>query len=252
MQLNPDHEGPFPLILSDPTIATTDFTDPFKFAQWYWQDLMLTHNVIIRALNAIWLNAALVLSEDEQAFVGYALATVSMIRWHHGTQETVVFPRLQSKIDMRKNMAEHLKIDKKMKEFEEHLQRVQDGAKVFDMAEILELRNSFGVPLVEHFHNEIESFRPKSLYRCSQLELTDLYTALENHKHGLRDSAHIYPFLLSAHNREVAPNWPVVPASVRWVAQHVGPYVHGHYWKFAPYTTQGQFQTYPMHEHHAL
>ena len=158
IQIEPDHEGPYPLIPLPTDPSVLNFTDPHTLAQWLSTDLALTHNVVIRALNTIWLNAPLIQPEDETAFAGYALACVGMIKWHHEMQERILFPLLQLKLmDMRKNMAQHIAVEGRLGEFEKYLIRVRDKVEKLDADRVLEMRRGFGGLLVQHFHDEVQA-----------------------------------------------------------------------------------------------
>jgi hypothetical protein len=157
VQIKVDHEGPYPCIPITCSVDL-DFGNHSNISLWFPDDLALTHNVIIRALNSIWLNAPLVLAEDEADFVGYCLACVDLIRAHHTTQETRIFPLLQEKIDMRTNVVQHLAFEASLHEFEAYLKKIQHKAESFDNVRILELRQAFGYKLVQHLHDEVSRY----------------------------------------------------------------------------------------------
>ncbi|CAA7268770.1 unnamed protein product [Cyclocybe aegerita] len=250
MQIDPNHEGPYPLLPVDSeTCSHLNFSDTDDIAQWFSTDLTLMHNVIIRALNAIWLYAPLVLPEDESAFTGYALACVSMIRWHHDAQENFVFPRLQRKADMRPNVLQHLGFDARMKSFEEYLNKVHDRREPFDSEKVIELRRGFGGKLVQHLHDEVRTVSPARLLTFNRDKLKRIADALDDNKTGFRDSSTLFPFIITAHNQEHAPDWPVVPTALKWFLSHVGLHLHRQYWIFSPYTIDGELQNYPPHKH---
>ncbi|KDR77178.1 hypothetical protein GALMADRAFT_139192 [Galerina marginata CBS 339.88] len=238
-------DGPYPLI----SISNTsfDFHNTSNIAQWFSTELSLTHNVILRALNAIWLNAFLVLPADEGDFMGFGLACLSMIRSHHETQEKVVFPILQEKIDMRMNVVQHIEFDELLKDLETYLRKVQNKQEPYDSGRLLELRAALGSRLVQHLHDEVDTVNPKYLYAFSKQELMNLVHAIDEHKKNFRDSATLLPFIVTNHHKEDAPDWPIVPASLKWLTNHVGFQLHRHYWKFSPYTATGDVQTYPPH-----
>lgn len=155
MSLSFSPEGPFPLI----PITSSDhkFDDYDNLAQWFSTELALTHNVIIRALNSIWLNAPLVPPEDVGSFTGYGLACVAMIRGHHDIQEQVVFPRLQEKVDMRTNVVQHLSFEASLQNFDIYLRRVHDRVEPYECDKVLQLREDLGRDLIPHLHSEASS-----------------------------------------------------------------------------------------------
>lgn len=155
MILATDHDGPYPLIPITCN-ADLDFADhSSNITLWLADEVALTHNVIIRALNSIWLNAPLVLPGDEPDFVGYALACLLFVREYHRAQEEIVFPHLQSKLDMRSNVVDHLAFEAPLTQFESYLERVRDGAEKYDLETVLARRNEVGNIMVQHFHDEV-------------------------------------------------------------------------------------------------
>ncbi|KAF9485710.1 hypothetical protein BDN70DRAFT_974564 [Pholiota conissans] len=193
IQIAADHEGPYPCI---PITCNfdLDFGDHNNIALWFADDLALTHNVIIRGLNSIWLKAPLVSPEDEADFVGYCLVCVDLIRAHHKAQETIIFPLLQERIDMRTNVVEHLSFEAALHDFEVYLKQLQAKKAIFDNFKILELRKAFGSVLVQHFHAEIPL-------------LFDKFGGLEDHYTKIRESQTLFPFIMTHHNREDASTW---------------------------------------------
>ncbi|KAF4613132.1 hypothetical protein D9613_011149 [Agrocybe pediades] len=242
-----DPDAPYPLIPI--TTTTCNFHDPSSLAQSFATSLSLTHNTILRALNSIWLNAPLLSSdspEDTSAFAGYALSCASMIRHTHGdVQERIVFPRLQEKLDMRANVLQHLGFEKELCAFEEYFRAVRDGERVYESERALSVRAELGSKLVDHLHQEPTTMSPNKLYAFSKQELKDLAHAIEEHdKDCWKSSATLLPFLITHHRKEDAPDWPVIPSSVRWIVDHVGFHVHKSYWRFSPFTEAGDFHTY--------
>lgn len=155
MIIAPDHDGPYPLIPISCS-ADLDFADhSSNISLWLADELALTHNVIIRALNSVWLNAPLLLPGDESDFVGYALACVSFVREHHRAQEEIAFPHLQVKLDMRSNVVDHLAFEAPLKQFESYLEHVRDGAEKYDAEKLLAYRNEVGSIMVQHLHDEV-------------------------------------------------------------------------------------------------
>ncbi|KAF8902576.1 hypothetical protein CPB84DRAFT_1846226 [Gymnopilus junonius] len=254
-------EGPYPLIPINDT--NFDFHNSNTLAQWFSTELILMHNVVIRGLNSIWLNAPLVLRSDTKSFIGYGLACTSLIRAHHKTQEQVIFPRFQEKIDMRMNVVQHLTFETQLKNLEAYLQNVLEGNESYDCERLLGLRAALGGTLVQHLHDEVRvlqspffskaEINEREVSTVSQMqlsafsveELNIIAHAIDDHKKDLRDSPTFFPFIMTHHHKEDAPNWPVLPASVKWLINHVGLHLHHDYWKFSPYTATGDFRVYP-------
>ena len=156
MSPNFSPEAPYPLII--PPNAKVDFQDNDYFAQWFSTELTLIHNIIIRGLNSIWLNAPLVSPSDTKDFIGYGLACVSLLRAHNKTQEEAIFPKFQQKLDMRPNVVQHLAFENQLKELETYLLKVQSGVEPYDYERLLELRAALGSVLIQHLHDEVSFY----------------------------------------------------------------------------------------------
>ena len=100
-----DIENPYPLIPlpTVPFLATVS-DNPAAYLSY---DMALIHNVFIRAINSIWRNSILVMLRDEVAFAGYTRCCLAPIHSHHHSEETFLFPFLQTKLDMSHNLEQH-------------------------------------------------------------------------------------------------------------------------------------------------
>jgi hypothetical protein len=67
------------------------------------------HNAFIRALNGIWHLAPKVPENDLPNFVGYVLAVVQCIHFHHEEEETAVFPAVERETGVVGIMGDNVK-----------------------------------------------------------------------------------------------------------------------------------------------
>lgn len=154
LQAAAKEKPPFPLI-SVPPLPTGyehDHTETF------YMQMSLIHNCYIRGLNSIWLNAPVVTPKDEKAFAGYALACTAAIHGHHEGEETIIFPFLQSKVDMAVNVEQHEAFYDGLAAFEAYMTDVQQNVEKFDPIRVRQLVMAFGEPMIEHLHAEVSSF----------------------------------------------------------------------------------------------
>lgn len=124
-------------------------------AEFFHVDMSLIHNVIIRGLNSCWVNAPLVKPKDEQAFAGYALTLIELIRSHHHGEETIIFPFLQTKFDMGDNINQHAEFHDGIEAFEKHFLDVKNKSEKYDAEKTRALLRAFADLLVEHLHSEV-------------------------------------------------------------------------------------------------
>lgn len=122
-------------------------------------EMSVVHNVLIRSLNAIWHNAALVSAKDTPAFIGYALLVLSAIHSHHETEEKLMFPAFSGAgLNMEENIEQHKAFHEGMEAFEKYLEQVKSNALLYDAVKTRELLKTFADPLVHHLHEEVGVF----------------------------------------------------------------------------------------------
>ena len=147
-----DVENPYPLI-SLPTVSVlaTVSDNPAAYLSC---DMALIHNVFIRAINSIWRNSILVMPRDEVAFAGYIRCCLAPIHSHHHSEETFLFPFLQTKLE------QHATFQVGMHPFEQYMTQVFNGEEKYDGEKTRGLLQAFADPLVEHLQEEV------GLYPC--------------------------------------------------------------------------------------
>ncbi|KIM41577.1 hypothetical protein M413DRAFT_151442 [Hebeloma cylindrosporum] len=209
-------------------------------------DMSLIHNVFIRGLNSIWRNAPLVKPNDVGAFAGYSLTCMNAIQQHHHGEETLIFPYLQTKLDMAHNIEQHEGFHAGMDAFEEYMKKVQTNEETFDAEKTRELLKAFADPLVQHLHEEISTLSPGRMkaFDDDQEGVKNMYQQLEEHIKTQPGKLTVFPFVMSHHDPKLAPNWPPAPAPILWFSRNIAPWRHRSYWKFSPFTSHGVPQVY--------
>lgn len=119
--------------------------------------MSLIHNVIIRGLNSLYTKAPRVAEADTVDFAGYALAWTHLLHDHHHGEETILFPFLQTKLDMDHNINQHKEFIEPMKAFEDYMGEVQKKQVAYDGQKAREMLESFGDVLVTHLHEEVST-----------------------------------------------------------------------------------------------
>jgi len=131
----------------------------FKFLQdhvsTFGIDMALIYNVFIRCLNSIYYYAPRVKKGDQVAFAGYCLAFTEIVHGHHHSEEEIIFPFLQSKIDMNHNLEQHAKFTRRVDSFEEYMKGVKRKKEVYDSERVRKFLEDFGDDLVAHLHDEV-------------------------------------------------------------------------------------------------
>jgi len=142
----------FPLIPVNCAVGINFYED---HAATFAVDMSLIHNVFIRALNSIHRTAPIIKNKDKVAFAGYCLTFAQLVHEHHHTEEEIIFPFLQKKIDMDHNLEQHAKFATQIRAFEDHMTNVQRKREEYDAEKVVKLLDEFGDHLVEHLHDEV-------------------------------------------------------------------------------------------------
>ncbi|KAF9045583.1 hypothetical protein BJ165DRAFT_1404743 [Panaeolus papilionaceus] len=210
-------------------------------------DMSMIHNVFIRSMNSIYVNAPKVAPKDVPAFAGYCITALDTIESHHHGEETYVFPVLEKKIEeIKHNVDQHKAFHDGMDTFRQYMLDLKSKKESYDGVKVQELCKAFADPLVQHLHDEIPTISPEKLARFDDEPetLKKMFDKLEEHIKSQPGKLTVFPFVMTHHDFEKAPNWPPVPAPIKWFARNVAPHWNSSYWKFSPYTPKGASQTY--------
>ncbi|KAG4432198.1 hypothetical protein IFR05_012321 [Cadophora sp. M221] len=126
-------------------------------------EMCLIHNVIIRVLNCIHLQAPNVkLEKDITDFTTFMHAFIILLHEHHSSEEKHAFPLLEADIGtpgiMEKNVAQHHAFYPGLDRFEDHVKLLREGKETFDGAKVQKLLDDFAPILVQHLSDEIGTF----------------------------------------------------------------------------------------------
>ncbi|TFK32639.1 hypothetical protein BDQ12DRAFT_692248 [Crucibulum laeve] len=218
--------------------------DQHDNAEALYIDMILIHNVLIVGFNSIAVNAPLVRPGDEYAFAGYSLACTELVHTHHDGEESILFPFLQTKLDMSHNQEQHEAFGSGMAAFETYMRSVQSKTETYNKEKVQKLLNDFADILVQHLHDEISTITPEKLRTVDQAGFAK---ALKDHEAYAKSHPGlftIFPFVMVHHDHKATPNWPPIPAPLRWFARNIAGLRHPSYWKFAPYKFNGDVQVY--------
>jgi hemerythrin-like domain-containing protein len=121
--------------------------------------MALIHNIILRGLNCIVLQAKNVKKpEDILDFMAFCDAWTCVLKSHHNTEETVYFPLLEeqstSKGVMAKNHAEHETFLAGLLALDEYIGIVKADVKSYDGSKV-KITEDLGPALETHLRNEI-------------------------------------------------------------------------------------------------
>lgn len=128
-------------------------------------EMTIIHNVIIRGVNAIYLQCINVgergTEKDKIDFANFAARWSELVHEHHHAEEESFFPGINKLTEtpglMDGNVAEHEQFNAGLEEFERHISAVADGKEPYDGPKIKDLIDSFMPVLNNHLASEIET-----------------------------------------------------------------------------------------------
>ncbi|KAH9926345.1 hypothetical protein B0H21DRAFT_139849 [Amylocystis lapponica] len=174
--------------------------------------------------------------DDIANFLGYCKAWAHSIECHHNSEEEVVFPFLQPRMDFSSEIEAHKIVHAGLDEILTFIDAANTTPASFDAAALAEIMTRVKEPLYKHLDEEVAHIVPENMQQFSDEEMRTMNDALEAYaqKHG--DPFLLVPFMRSHTPPEFKDSWPEMP----WVLRKVViPYAlalrYRGYWKYAPY-----------------
>jgi hemerythrin-like domain-containing protein len=157
--------------------------------------MALIHNIVLRGLNCITLQANHVKSpEDILDFMAFCDAWSCTLHSHHNTEETVYFPLLEEqsteKGAMARNHAEHETFLPGLSTLDEYIQRVKADVKRYDGSKILKITEDLGPALEAHLTNEIDLL--ESLAKDEKIDWNLLGKTMAAHSKKVADRVSVF------------------------------------------------------------
>ena len=123
-------------------------------------EMALIHNIILRGLNCITLQAKNVKKpKDILDFMAFCDAWTCVLKSHHNAEETVYFPLLEeqstSKGVMARNHAEHETFLPGLVALDEYIRTVKANVQSYDGSTVVKITEDLGPALETHLRNEI-------------------------------------------------------------------------------------------------
>ncbi|KAK1971086.1 hemerythrin HHE cation binding domain-containing protein [Colletotrichum sublineola] len=251
MAIYADH--PYALIPT-PTYQTVqnekDAPKPDMFTR-IASEMALIHNMAIRGLNSIYLQAPYVSSSDSKAFLRYTLAWYSLLHVHHSGEEADFFPAVEEltgqKGLMDCNVSQHREFHDGLEAFKTYVDACVGGKEKFDGPQLVTLIDGFGEALTKHLAEEIPSIlglRDFGIDKMAPLEQKFAEEGAKSMKTlGLVKGL---PFCFSNHDLAFEgghwENWPPAPPVIKLLCRHITYRLHTKSWKFAACDRMGNLK----------
>ncbi|KAF5385012.1 hypothetical protein D9615_001028 [Tricholomella constricta] len=176
--------------------------------------------------------------DDLNNFLGYCQAWALAIDSHHDSEEQVVFPFLNEKMDFSGEREQHEAIHKDLERLLAMLFDAKADPTKFDAAKLRDLMVAFKEPLYTHLDEEVDHISASKLKdaQFAERDVLNMIGKLESYAKSHGDPFLLVPFMRSHTPAAIKDTWPPMP----WVLRKlVVPYIlakkHSGYWKYSPY-----------------
>jgi len=128
-------------------------------------EMLQVHNVLLRGMNSIYLQATGVEKTASPGvvrdFVSYAGVWAQLVEEHHSTEETLVFPELEALLAapglMAGNVAQHRAFHAGLDAYDAYVRAVLAGTEAYDGVRFRAIIDGFMPALREHLSDEIDT-----------------------------------------------------------------------------------------------
>ncbi|KAI5814927.1 hypothetical protein BZA77DRAFT_266281 [Pyronema omphalodes] len=229
-------DGPFPLIAT-PRFSGEDKSCPFTTAA---SHMALVHNILLRTLNSIYLQAPRVPATEHLDFIQYSLLWSALIHAHHHGEEAQFFPGVEEAAGvpglMTGNVDQHHLFTPGIKAYESYLQSCITTPGGFSGDKLCEIIDGFATTLQQHLADEIQTILKLREYgdKIPILKLIE-----EEGKKVMGEIPKTSVLMLLTVNLEknfeggIHNDFPPAPGMVRLLMRFVWPIPKRKWWKFA-------------------
>ncbi|KAF2274727.1 uncharacterized protein EI97DRAFT_434953 [Westerdykella ornata] len=211
--------------------------------------MALVHNIIIRSLNSIYLQAPHVPPSHQSAFTCYMLATWQTVHEHHRGEETSLFPAIEKATGetgiMEVNVRQHQAFETGFEAWGHWIRDVEQERERFSGQRCRDLMDGFMRDLATHLAEEIPSLMALAKYPESRLPLRRLWEEEGKAVMGGLSKTRQLPVVLLNHDvtfegEGLHANFPPLPAPVKWVLMNVCARWNASWWAFSTCGVDGR------------
>ncbi|KAK4182627.1 hemerythrin HHE cation binding domain-containing protein [Podospora australis] len=186
------------------------------------------HNMFVRGLNSIYLQAPHIVPSDEKHFANYILAFHNFLHIHHHGEETQFFPEVEAMAGipglMEGNVEQHHAFHDGLAAFKQYAEDVVAGKERYDGGKVRGIIDSFGSALMEHLADEIPTLVGLRRYEDKMGGLEgaikeEAETSMK--KLGLMGLVPCFANLDVHYENDMWINWPPAPGPVKFLVKTV-------------------------------
>ncbi|PVI03114.1 hypothetical protein DM02DRAFT_612477 [Periconia macrospinosa] len=248
----PDHaDAPFPLI-ETPIHAQKGLPDAQKTPHSYAQGasiMTLVHNVIIRGLNSIYLQAPHVSKQDRADFISYATCWYEFTSNHFRNEAESIIPTVEAKCGEKgvldQDLKEHEVFADGFNEYKNYLATVASTPADFDGKKLVSVIDSFAPEMMKHLRKQIPRMLELARFGDKIPMLEIIETEGNRSTQNLSKAGGMIFFLRNldlGYEDGLWKDWPPIPSAARWgVLKTLGKF-HSRWWVYAACDEPGRLQ----------
>ncbi|KAK4096321.1 hypothetical protein N658DRAFT_436356 [Parathielavia hyrcaniae] len=217
-----------PVFLAKGKNEETHKTQPDMFDE-LASEMVHVHNMVIRGLNSIYLQAPHIQPADEKGFCQYILFWHTLLHSHHTGEETMLFPEVEKLTGveglMETNVEQHKAFHDGIDSFKAYAESVLAGAQQYQGAKVVAIIDGFGPALIQHLADEVPSLLGLRQYGKDKLASLPAFFDAEGEKAmkeiGLAGMVFAFANLDMQYENAMWQNWPPAPPPVKILAKSV-------------------------------
>ncbi|KAF4977381.1 hypothetical protein FDECE_18364 [Fusarium decemcellulare] len=253
-------DGPFQLISA--SVSGDQIENPAQGSRKLAAEMSLVHNLMLRGINSIYNQAINVgtrgTDKDKLDFANYAHQWGEMLKEHHETEETLVFPEIEKLTEapglMGDSVTEHHAFHEGLVQYQEYLDQVRNGKTEYDGEKFKVIIDSFVPTMQHHLAHEIEALLQLEKYedKCDWAKWfkTTVDAIMGKQMRTSQFRTDQFPLMMILHDKSfeggVWKSFPPVPWLVFVVMQWMFFYTRKDWWRFAPCDYNSQPQELPF------
>ncbi|KAL2177306.1 uncharacterized protein P884DRAFT_277564 [Thermothelomyces heterothallicus CBS 202.75] len=241
-----DH--PFALIPTPGFLARSRNEEPDMFDR-VASEMALVHNVIIRGLNSIYLQAPHIRPEDEKPFCSYVSSWCGFLDVHHGNEEEFFFPFAEEmtgvKGIMDANIDQHKAFHDGVEELEAYAGAVLADEDKYDGSKVVGTIDRFGTVLMQHLTDEVASIlslRPYGDKLAGLPKLLDEEGGKSMKKMGNFVGVWAFANMDLQYENAMWQDWPSAPAPAKLIMRSVFWWIYADARKFGAVDRAGNLR----------
>ncbi|KAK0737800.1 hemerythrin HHE cation binding domain-containing protein [Schizothecium vesticola] len=213
-------------------------------------EMTLVHNLLLRSLNAIVLQAPHITGADILPFTRFILAWHTLISVHHAGEEELFFPAVERMTGvvgvMDKEKGEHEQFHAGLDALKGYVDAVVKGEEKWDGGRVVQVVEGFGGVLRGHLKGEIESL--EGLRRFGEEKMKGVMKAAEEEAEAgmkaLGGFGLAWAFQQIDYEFEEGTwkSWPAAPFPVKFIAQTVMGRIYADGLKYSACDRNGRLQ----------